>query len=190
MDKDLIQRLVIKDEQAFELLFRRYYSMLCHFATRFIHDQEMAEDIVQEVFYKLWRNPSNLDSKQNIASYLIRAVQNQGLNILDHQLIEKKYAEVILNANFNSNDFSLYEQVFGQELEEKIQRVIVEKLPEACRNVFELSRNESLKYKEIAEKLNISIKTVETQISRALVVLRNELKEYITFIIAIILLNQ
>lgn len=164
--------------------------MLCNFATRYIHDPEIAEDIVQEVFYKLWRNPANLDSKQKISSYLIRAVQNQGLNMLDHQLIEKKYAEVILNANLNSDDYSLYEQMFGNELEEKIQRVIKEKLPDACRTVFELSRNEGLKYKEIAEKLNISVKTVETQISRALVVLRNELKEYITFIIAIILLNQ
>lgn len=189
MDQDLIRRLTLKDEQAFELLFRRHYTMLCHFATRFIHDPQMAEDIVQEVFYKLWRNPSNLNSQKNIASYLIRAVQNQGLNILDHELIEKKYAEVITNAYPNLDNLSLYDQVYGRELEHKIQ-LALDKLPEGCRTVFELSRNEGLKYKEIAAKLNISIKTVETQISRALVVLREELKEYISFIIAIILLGQ
>ncbi len=189
LDQDLIHRLALKDEHAFELLFRRYYPMLCHFATRFLHDEAMAEDIVQEVFYKLWRNPSHLDSQKNIVSYLIRAVQNQGLNAIEHHVIEKKYADIIVNAYPNLNDISLYDYVFGKELEAKIQTAM-DKLPEGCRNVFELSRNQGLKYKEIAEMLDISIKTVETQISRALIVLRHELREYIPLILAFILIGQ
>ena len=189
MDKDIFSRLALHDEKAFELLFKKYYSTLCNFATKFVHDRDLAEDIVQEIFYKLWRNPHNLDSNQNIASYLFRAVQNQGLNILDRKQIEKKYKEVILNANPISDNVSLYEQLCGNELEIKIQELVKNKLPDACRKVFELSRSKGLKNREIAEELNISIKTVETQISRALVVLRFQLKEYITVIISLILLN-
>lgn len=189
MDENLIRRLSIKDEQAFELLFRRYYEMLCGFATQFIHDRDLAEDIVQEVFYKLWRNPDNLNSQKNIASYLMRAVRNQGINILDHELIEKKYQQIILATQTEQSKSNQFDQLQAKELQGKINTAM-EKLSPGVREIFELSRNEGLKYKEIAEKLQISIKTVETQMSRALVILRNELKDYIAFVIALILLNQ
>lgn len=189
MDKELISRLTLHDEKAFELLFKRYYSSLCNFAAKFVKDRDLAEDIVQDIFYKLWRNPHHLNSNQNIASYLYRAVQNQGLNILDRKRVEKKYKEVILNANPISDHLSQYEQLCGDELENKIQALVQDKLPAACRKVFELSRSKGLKNREIAKELNISIKTVETQISRALVVLRFQLKEYITLIIPLVLLN-
>jgi len=189
LDENLIRRLSLKDEQAFELLFRRYYDMLCRFATHFIHDQQLAEDIVQEVFYKLWRNPSNLNSQKNIASYLMKAVQNQGINILDHEQIERKYAQIILSTQSESHQPTQFEQLHVHELEKKISSAM-NKLSPGVREIFELSRNHGLKYREIAEQLQISIKTVETQMSRALVILRHELKDYITYIIAIILLNQ
>ncbi len=178
------------DEQAFELLFREYYSRLCCFANRFISNMPESEEIVQEVFLKIWKRRDELRLDSNLSSYLFKSVQNLCLNFIEHRKIEDNYYEVIeLLYKNNDVDFNVYESVLFNELQQNIDKA-VDSLPDECRKIFRMSRQEGMKYSEIAEKLNISVKTVETQISRALAKLKFELKDFLTALIISLLLNR
>jgi len=185
---ELSYRIRLGDEQAFELLFRKYYTRLCGFANKFVNNIELSEELVQEVFLKLWQNRAKLNDNTTIKSYLFKLVQNQSLNSLDHKKVEQKYADIMRVAYPAKDNFSPYESLLAKELEDKIS-IAINDLPTECKKIFELSRNEGLKYKEIAQKLNISIKTVETQISRALKKIRIELKDYMYLILAVLFLK-
>lgn len=168
------------DEYAYELVFRRYYVSLCGFATRFVQQPETAEEIVQNIFLKLWEKRVDLEIKVSLKSYLFRAVYNSCNNYLAHLKVKKKHLLFVQNDSFQKALFSdpILNNLTYKELDQKITAAI-ERLPAACQNIFKMSRFDGLKYAEIADELNISIKTVETQISRALIKLREELKEYL-----------
>jgi len=185
---ELSYRIKLGDEQAFELLFRKYYTRLCGFAYKFLNNMELSEELVQEVFMKLWQNRGKLNDNTTIKSYLFKLVKNQSLNSLDHKKVEKRYAEIMRVAYSSKDNFSPYESLLAKELEDKIS-IVIDDLPPKCKKIFELSRNDGLKYKEIAQKLKISIKTVETQISRALKKIRLELKDYMYIILALMFLK-
>ena len=175
--KDLLaKRIQIGDEQAFELLFRKHYVSLCSFANKFLEEPEDAKDVVQEVFTKLWQHRIEIDPKRSLSSYLLKITQNDCINKLKRKKVELKYIEIYKLIYVDNNDFSpcLYYQ--ANELNNNIIRAL-DKLPLNCRRVFELNRFEGLKYKEIATVLQISIKTVESQMSKALKKLRLELLE-------------
>ncbi len=181
-EKNLIIRLKNGDEQAFELLYRKYFRRLCAFANKYLHDYDVTQEVVQEVFYTIWEKREHLDSNKEILPFLFQSTKNRSLHILEHQKVEDKYQQVIQYAYSQGDFFDVQDSLLAKELEAKLGEII-ESLPEKCRKIFLLSRQEGKKYKDIAEELNISVKTVETQMSRALKVFREELKDYLSIVL-------
>lgn len=177
------------DEQAFEILFRKYYMRLCGFAYKFISNREESEEIVQEVFLNIWKKRDQLKLDNEIRPYLFKSVQNLCFNFIEHQKVVDSYYSVIeLVYKNQAEDFNTYEAVLHNEFQSRVNAAI-KTLPEQCRKVFQLSREDGMKYTEIAEQLGISVKTVETQMSRALSKLKTELKDYLVVLIFSLLVN-
>ena len=186
MKDQLAMRIKHGDEQALELLFRKYNVRLCVFANKFLNDPEEAQEIVQDMFVKIWEGRDEIDPEDSLKSYVFKIVQNLSLNKLRRKKVESRYSEIYKLVYIEHQEFSAHESLIARELEEHIVHSIG-KLPSGCRKVFELSRIGGLKYKEIADNLNISVKTVEVQMSKALRSLRIELSDYLTlFLIALI----
>lgn len=169
------------DKASFEALFHQNYRAMCMYAQNFVRDIDVVEDIVHDIFINLWEKRDSIEEEKSIKSYLFRSVHNRCLNYIrdtkkfvDSEEFDKQSEIVSINYNEGS-----YETA---ELESQIQEAI-NSLPEKCREVFIKSRFEELKYSEIAEILNISIKTVENQISKALKILREKLGDYLPTII-------
>ena len=164
------------DEAAFDAVFRQWYEPLCHYAARLADgDMDEAEDLVQQVFVKIWEQRARLDIAWSLKAYLYKTVHNAALNRLRAARTRAKYLE------FNAAQLE-NEQVppdhAASELKERLQKAL-DLLPPQCRHVFELSRFEELKYREIADQLGISIKTVETQMGKALRIMRLQLADYL-----------
>ena len=165
----------------FETLFNDHYSRLCAYAYNFLKEQEGSEEIAQEVFFKLWINRTDIKIESSMESYLYRSVRNACLNLIKHINVREKYKE------HNQEEIEYSEQIDrdpmnASELELKI-RASIDLLPEQRKKIFILSRYEQLKYKEIAEQLGLSVKTVENQMGKALQFLRKELAEYLPLIL-------
>lgn len=186
MKDQLALRIKLGDEQAFELLFRKYYMRLCGFANKFLNDPEESREIVQEVFMKIWEGREDIDPEDSLKSYLFKIAQNLSLNRLRKKKVESKYVEIYKLVYIDHSEFSSYESLLARELEDNITTAI-NTIPPKCKRVFELSRMEGLKYDEIAKTLNISVKTVEAQMSKALRILRLELKDYLEILIFILI---
>jgi RNA polymerase sigma-70 factor (ECF subfamily) len=173
-DLEFLFRQVLEKEDSacFEQLFKGQYAALCQFARKYLPNDQVAEEAVSEVFCKIWRNRQQINIKTSAKYYLFASVRNMAIDL---QRQNKKLQ--------HSSDDCLYEQAYagpdahetliGQETQIKIDTAI-RRLPPQCRTVFQLSRLEGLKYHEIAQRMNISIKTVETQMTRALKQLRVE----------------
>ncbi len=160
-------------KSGFEILFKKHYSVLCAYAYGFVADYSLSEDIIQEVFSKLWTDKQKITIDTSVKAYLYSAVRNVALNYLKHQKVIRQYEGLNKNED-NYVEQSVDEQLIGEELSEKIQSAI-NKLPTERRKIFLMSRMDGLKYKEIAERLDISIKTVENQMGKALASLRKDL---------------
>lgn len=181
-DKILLDNLKKNKESAFDELFRKYFKNLTYFAMKMVKNRELAEEVVQDLFVNFWEKRHQLELKVSIKAYLYRAVYNNCIHA-SKKLKLHDSSELTL-ANELTEDFdNLLEK---NELETRIFGLI-EKLPEKCREIFKLSRFEELKYKEIAEQLKISIKTVETQMSRALKFLKENMSDYLKLIVFLIL---
>lgn len=178
-DQHLVQALRRGDEKAFDALFRAWYTPLVRYAHSFADgDFDAAEDLVQESFAKLWTQRTTLDFQYSLKAYLYRMVHNQALNRLRAQRTHERFAGHQLRQMVNEHEAPKDDP----ELQERIE-IALNALPAQCRQVFGLSRFEELKYREIAEQLGISIKTVETHMGKALRILRLELAEYLTVIL-------
>lgn len=156
----------------FEGQFRLHYRPLCGFALGYLKDADQAEDIVQELFVRLWRDREDLAIRSSVKSYLFTAVRNRCLNAL---AVKKRMRPLDEEAQDGVAD----EERSEDELTERSARVqaVIEGLPTERRKIFRLSRNEGLKYQEIAERLGLSVKTVENQMGKALKTLREELAD-------------
>src|SRR5687767_12078992 len=177
----LLVTLQAGDITAFEMIFRTYYQPLCNYAYTFLQDKEEAEEIVQSTFMSVWEKHNTISIRTSVKSYLYAMVRNACLNVIKHEKIKQKHAVEEIALAPQSHD-SVSSSVVSSELETKIQEAM-EKLPEQCRLVFKLSRFEELKYSEIAEQLNISVKTVENHMGKALKIMREQLKDYLPIII-------
>jgi RNA polymerase sigma-70 factor (ECF subfamily) len=175
-EKDLIVRLKNGDQTAFELLFHFYYPGLVIYASQFTADRDEAEEIVQDFFVRFWQKHQQILLSDSLKNYLFASVRIGSLNYLKHKKIEDNYLKEIydLSNEHLAYDTNLY---VTSELQEKIKNSI-ELLPDKCREIFMMSRIRGMKNEEIATKLNLSKRTVESQISNALKVLRIELKDY------------
>jgi len=182
-EQQQIEALVAGNITAFEMIFRTYYQPLCNYAYTFLQDKEEAEEIVQGTFLSVWEKKANLSIHTAVKPYLYAMVRNACLNVIKHEKIKQKHAvEEIAMASPGHE--SVAQAVASSELESKIQEAM-EKLPEQCRLVFKLSRFEELKYAEIAEQLEISIKTVENHMGKALKIMREQLKDYLPLLIVL-----
>ncbi len=167
----------IKNRNEFENLFRNKYSELCSYANMFLKEIDASEETVQDIFVNLWENRNKLKIRTSINSYLYRAVRNSSLNKLKHIEIKEKYKKY--NKNELENNFISHEEGLEKnELNGKIRKTI-DLLPTKRRKIFIMSRYHNLKYKEIAEEENISIKTVENQIGKAMKFLKKELYNFL-----------
>lgn len=166
--------------EGFEALFREYFPALMAFSGKFLPNEDDAREVVQHVFINLWERRDSVDISDSLKSYLFRSVHNRSLNMIRDR---KKISEEVVPENFSEQDVS--DHIEQLELEDKIKEVI-RTLPEKCRVIFELSRFEGMTYGEIAGKLNISVKTVENQMSKALKILRQKLINYLTLLMWIL----
>ncbi|HTJ51616.1 MAG TPA: RNA polymerase sigma-70 factor [Cyclobacteriaceae bacterium] len=171
------------DITAFEMFFKTYYQPLCNYAYTFIQDRDEAEEIVQSAFLSVWEKRDTLDIKTSLKSYLYTMVRNTSLNVIKHEKIKQKYVGEAMAIEDRSHE-GVAQAVLSSELEDRIQ-MAMEVLPEQCRLVFKLSRFEELKYAEIAEQLDISIKTVENHMGKALKIMREQLKDYLPLLIVL-----
>lgn len=187
MKDQLASKIKLGDEQAFELLFRKYYVRLCGFANKYSNDPDEAKEVVQETFIKVWVGKNNINTEESLPAYLFKITQNNCLNRLRRKRIESKYIEIYKVVYIDFGEISPYEALLAEEINSNIQ-MILRDLPPKCKRVFELSRIEGLKYSEIAEILQISIKTVEAHMSKALQIMRHGLREYIKVLIIICML--
>lgn len=181
-DKHIIQSL---DRSTFEILFRSHFTGLCFFAQKYVKDFDASKEIVQDAFLSLWEKRETIDMDRSVKSYLTMIIHNKCTNYLRDN---RKFDQYILNIE-NLLEVPEYEgadSMVENELKIKIDTAIQE-LPEKCREVFMMNRYENLKYQEIADKLQISVKTVETQMSKALQHMRIRLAEYVTIVVTLVI---
>jgi RNA polymerase sigma-70 factor, ECF subfamily len=174
-DLELIERVQKGDEKAFEMLFRTYYNSLCLFVHKILKDKEVSEEIVQDIFYYVWEKRESLELSISVKSYLFKSVYNNSLKYIRHQKIVKNYESKVEKAD---QPFELQDN--NAEIGEimHIIKFTLDQVPDRTREIFELNRNEGLKYQEISDKLQISIKTVEAHMTSILKLFRENLKEY------------
>jgi RNA polymerase sigma-70 factor, ECF subfamily len=178
-DGYLIDSLVQKDEAVFERVFKTHFKNLHAYACTIIREETAAEEVVQQVFFKLWERSKNLSISGSVAAYLYRAVYNESLNYLKHQKVQSQYEQHFTHTMKNQS-FTAGKKFSMKELEEQLGKAMNE-LPEQCRTVFQLSRFEELRYREIADHLGISVKTVENHMGKALKILRTKLVDFLPF---------
>lgn len=175
-DAEILELLKTDADKAIELLFRQYYGYVCKMVYQVVPETAVAEDLAQDIFFEMWRRKDQLQVT-SIRAYLRRAALNRTLNYLRNRKI--KWDDEPMLPELESTDTPTPENLETAELEKMIGAAI-DQLPEKCRMVFVLSRFEELSYQEIADKLGISIKTVENQIAKALKFLRVALKPYLS----------
>ncbi|QGY45020.1 RNA polymerase sigma-70 factor [Maribellus comscasis] len=178
-DNFLLAELRNGEERAFDFIFRKYYKALCAQAVAYVSDLDIAQSQVQECFIKLWEKRSNAAKIENIASYLSLMVRNQ---CIDYLRKSKSIANLHQKTGVENVQNTTGDTVLYHEFEEKLI-IALASLPERSREAFEYSRFEGLSYTQIAERMGISVKAVEGLMSRALKVLRVELKDYLPIVI-------
>ncbi len=177
------------NDAAFEIFFKKYFSSLCSYSqTKFGFDIDLSKEVVHAGFIKLWESRQTLRDDLSIIAYLHKIITNSCIDILRHQQVKLKHEKYVLQSNCDRVSHHGFNNPDNKYLADDVNKA-VSALPEQMRKIFELSRYEGLKYAEIASHLNISIKTVETQMSRALVKLRKSLSDYLSLLFIVFLLN-
>jgi RNA polymerase sigma-70 factor, ECF subfamily len=175
------------DKAAFKELFKKHYPPLCIYCKlKYGFDIYLAEDIVHSGFIRLWESRRTLAPDISPRSYLYKIVDNLSLNTLRHEKVKQQHAEYLLKTTSEDISETGFDSIDLKQLSSAIDTAIAG-LPEQMRIIFELRKYEGLKYAEIASRLNISVKTVDTQISRAMIKLKEKLSGFLIFLIALIL---
>jgi RNA polymerase sigma-70 factor (ECF subfamily) len=187
LEQQVFSTLKEGNESAFEMVFRTYYRPLCQYAYSFLNDRDEAEEVVQAAFINIWDKREQVEIQTSLKAYLYRIVRNSCLNVIKHEKVKKQHAAHEMATGQSSHE-SVSQSVISSELEEKISAAM-KTLPEQCRLVFQLSRFEELKYSEIADQLNISVKTVENQIGKALKIMREQLRDYLPLVLIFLMGN-
>jgi RNA polymerase sigma-70 factor (ECF subfamily) len=174
-DKEIAWRIRRGDKKAFESLFRSSYATLVKYAKGIIKDHDEAEETVQELFFRLWHEREKLNIGSSLNGYLFRAVHNRCLHYIEHRKVIEKFtgSQAIKDQELVETPAEVYQYI---ELQETIAGVL-ERLPERCGKIFCMNRFDGLKYAEIALKLDISVKTVEADMGKALKEFRQKLSE-------------
>jgi RNA polymerase sigma-70 factor (family 1) len=176
-DEELMFRINNDDEQALELLFKKYYASLVRFAKEIVKSKDQAEDMVQEVFVKIWDKRKSISINSQAKSYLFVAVKNHCFNQL--KINERKYwMDEGMEDDIRISTTEGHSMIDAKQLEQQI-RIAIDSLPPKCGLIFKMSRFEEKTYKEIAEILGLSIKTIENQMGKALMLMRGSLASYL-----------
>ena len=180
MDQDQvniqIEKMKAGDRESFNQVFRRYYSPMVRFCVRYVADSDLASEIVQDLFVKLWSNREKISFNTSFESYMLTSVRNSALTYINK---ERSHAEANLRVFSEESDNTDPSETLQSNNLEESYRKILKDMPEKRREVFLASRYDGLKYSEIAEKLGISQKTVEAQMSAAIKQLKDGLKAYL-----------
>lgn len=164
------------DKKAFEQLFRDWYVRLCVYAESIVRDRDLAEDLVQGIFCMLWEKRDRVDVRESVKSYLYRSVYNSALNTIKHEKVKIAFLEFIRkHEKDEDNDIERFFDSEDQNIVLKELNRAIETLPDQCREIFLLSRFAGKKSAEIASELDLSVRTVEAQLYRAMKRLREEL---------------
>jgi RNA polymerase sigma-70 factor (ECF subfamily) len=177
----IITLLAKRDENTFEYVFKAYYKNLYSYVCTILKEETYAEEIVQQVFFKLWDKADTISIAGPVAAYLYRAVHNESLNYLKHQKVKSAHRMHVVYSMKDAIE-SAPKTLQTKELEKKIRDSLNE-LPEQCRTIFQMSRFDEMKYREIAEALGIAVKTVENQMGKALKILREKLVDYLPLLV-------
>lgn len=184
----LVEKLRSGDKAAFTILFRKYYNDLVSFSFAYTRDTEVSEEIIQDVFLKLWEQRTFLQIKTSLKSFLLKAAQNKSIDYLRHNSIKNSYAELVRKKIIPSaNDTENY--ILHSELQAAFSAAL-NRLPAELTEAYLLNRHGLLSYAEIAQKLGVSVRTVEVRISKALGLLHKELKDYLLTFLPLLPLIQ
>lgn len=190
VDKILVENLKKGDVESFEVIFKRYYKKLCLYAEDFVKERSMAEEIVSEVYLKIWENRERLVISSSFQAYLFASVHNNSIKYLEHLKVLSKYKDFATKALqnqellYSTGDYPIA-NLISKEIESDIKKAI-DSLPGQSRQVFCMHRFNNLTYEEIAGKLDLSINTVRTQMMRAMKKLRESLREYLPLFVIMI----
>jgi RNA polymerase sigma-70 factor (ECF subfamily) len=175
-DRNILAKIRKGDVKSFETLFHQYYPGMLLYAKSLVKNEKVAEEIVQDVFYNVWKNRLNFMLRVSWKSYLFGAVYNNSMYHLRKSSREQRLDERIM-AREQKTESGPFEEINYKQLNDAILETM-ENLPERTRTIFQMSRHEGLTYPEIAKKLAISIKTVEANMGKALKAFRSSLREY------------
>nr|WP_320119382.1 RNA polymerase sigma-70 factor [uncultured Marinifilum sp.] len=175
----ILQNIKKGDINEFENLFKLYYPLLCYYALKFVKDSDLAKEIVQDLFCKIWEDREKLNIHTSFKAYLYRSTYLNCLQYLRKRGSKKQYEEHVKNNSVSSH--------ISKDIEEKEIQIIIHEtllsLPDRCGIIFKMSRFDGFKYHEIADKLSISVKTVESNMGKALKAFRKNLKDYLSIIV-------
>ncbi|WP_290792075.1 RNA polymerase sigma-70 factor [Flavihumibacter sp. UBA7668] len=169
----------------FEEVFKTHFKELHAYAYTLVKEDLLAEEMVQQVFFKLWEKKDSLKIESSATAYLYRSVYHECLNYLKHQKVKSAYLSYAKTATESSTG-SASQKIQLSELQKHLNKALSE-LPEQCRTIFQMSRYEELKYQEIADRLGLSVKTIENQMGKALRLLREKLKDFLPLLLLILL---
>lgn len=175
-----------ENEAAFEQLFKKHFRGMHSYAFTLLKDDMAAEEIVQNIFYKLWEKEEQIEIRESVSGYLYRSVYNDCLNYLKHLKVRDAYQSYAMEQDRSVNNTSSRLEL--GELEKHLEKALNE-LPEKCRTIFQMSRFEELRYQEIADRLGLPVKTIENQMGKALRLLRIKLADFLPTSILLILLT-
>ncbi len=178
---ELLWKIAINDDkEAYRTLFDLFYPALCLFAKRYVEERAVAEDLVQDVFVTLWESRKKIRVESSARNYLVVSVRNQCLNYLKREGYKQNYIDAYLAKNADQSDYD--EFYLLTELQKLLDEALA-KLPETYRLIFEMSRLENNSNTEIAEKLNIPLRTVERYKAKAIEILKKDLKDYLPLLL-------
>lgn len=175
----------IRSKHGYEALFREHYDPLCGYVFFYLKDRAASEEVVQDIFFNLWKKRNELEINTSLKSYLYKAARNHSLNVLKHIEVRENYKLKNEEERSQAENHS-HSEMEVSELEKRIEAAI-DQLPPERKKIFLMSRYENLKYREIADKLDISLKTVEAQMGKALKFLREQLIDYLPLWLSLLL---
>ena len=178
------------DDASFQLLFKECFVPFCaYYQYKFGFSLDIAKEVVHTGFIKLWENRHSIKPGSSAKAYLRTTVTNISLDLIKHEKVKQKHASHVFQSQAEETTSADFDKIDYTQMVADVNKAVAD-LPDQMRHVFELSRNEGLKYAEIASRLNISVKTVETQMSRALAKLRQQLARHLIFLILALLLKN
>ena len=179
-DQFWIENIQKGDEESFEFLFKKYYLPLTRFAWRYVNSKAIAEELVQEIFTIIWEKRKDLDTAGSVRSYLYKSVRNLSINHLNHHEVKNRYDKQWTSQRENP-ELTFHDEVREEQIRHAIATAI-EELPPRSKMTYKLHRYDGLTYEEISEVMEVSVKTVESQMTRTLKILRERLSYLLPYL--------